>query len=583
MKYCPLAISIMVSILVAHGATDAFLNRHMPPKVPFPDALDSACISVPKLDDVLEYALILGNGDINGLLYSEGGTLILRITKNDVWDARLDTSNDPPLPTLALLKRLAFGDWENRAWILPPGYKLRGLDSYRAHPYPCPRTCAIARISNLPPKPFWKQIRAQGVHNAWKRRGNVTVMSIEGKAGASNGYAFGPLSIATDEYSHLRVRLSGTKNARVFVELQGANNATIFSSGWLDSPMKSKELTFKLPPGKSISRIILYTWTKDGKRAENRFEAVEFVGKSDTLSINLSTIAPPTCPAKLDIRRAVAHVDGISGGPPKAVVRALAHCNAFLIESSAQVELLPVRTPEIPASACGERNGVKWLHQRIPGDLDWAGMEFAVALATNGNRRAIAVVTSLESSDVIGDAVKLAQSVAMANLSNTIDKHEAIWERFWSVSGIDISDELLCKEWYRNLYFLRCVTKPGVVSPGLFASLIDEHPAWHGDYHTNYNIQQTFWSCFITNHTDLLEPYERLVMNYLPRARWLARRIFNCNGAYFPHVLFAYEPAHPERCRSRNGRQYIHHVWGFTIGVSGFTVQPLWWRYKHEP
>ncbi len=48
-------------------------------------------------------------------------------------------------------------------------------------------------------------------------------------------------------------------------------------------------------------------------------------------------------------------------------------------------------------------------------------------------------------------------------------------------------------------------------------------------------------------------------------------------------MLFAYEPPHPERCKSPNGRQYIHHVWGFTQGVSGFAVQPLWWHYKYAP
>jgi hypothetical protein len=48
-------------------------------------------------------------------------------------------------------------------------------------------------------------------------------------------------------------------------------------------------------------------------------------------------------------------------------------------------------------------------------------------------------------------------------------------------------------------------------------------------------------------------------------------------------VLFAYEPPNPAKCRSINGRQYIHHTWGLTLGVTGFTVQPVWWHYKYEP
>jgi hypothetical protein len=55
------------------------------------------------------------------------------------------------------------------------------------------------------------------------------------------------------------------------------------------------------------------------------------------------------------------------------------------------------------------------------------------------------------------------------------------------------------------------------------------------------------------------------------------------DGAFYPHVLYAYEPLDPATVKSPVGRQYIHHVWGFTLGVSGFSVQPLWWRYKYQP
>jgi hypothetical protein len=54
-------------------------------------------------------------------------------------------------------------------------------------------------------------------------------------------------------------------------------------------------------------------------------------------------------------------------------------------------------------------------------------------------------------------------------------------------------------------------------------------------------------------------------------------------GAYYPHVLFAYEPPDPGQCKSPGGRQYLHHVWGLTLGVAGFSVQPVWWHYKYAP
>ena len=148
----------------------------------------------------------------------------------------------------------------------------------------------------------------------------------------------------------------------------------------------------------------------------------------------------------------------------------------------------------------------------------------------------------------------------------------ATWQEFWSKSGIEIEDELLQQTWYRALYFLRCISKPGVQCPGLFASLINSRPGWHGDYHTNYNLQQVFWGAYASNHTDLVEPYDRLIQRYMPRARWLAKQVYDMDGAYFPHIMYAHEPIDPTTCKSTNGRQYFHHVWGMTLGVSGFTA-----------
>ena len=86
-----------------------------------------------------------------------------------------------------------------------------------------------------------------------------------------------------------------------------------------------------------------------------------------------------------------------------------------------------------------------------------------------------------------------------------------------------------------------------------------------------------------TNHPELVEPYDRLISEYLPRARWLAGQVFDCDGAYYPQVLFAYEPPHPEKRNSPNGRQCIHHVRGFTQEVNSFTVGPLCRHYKYAP
>jgi len=551
--------------------------------IPFVEALDDASIPVERLDDILKYALLVGNGDINALVYTDSGNVELVLTKNDVWDARLETTLDPPLPTLARIKELGRGTWPNRGLVLPEGSTWEGPDSYHAHPYPCPRACARLILGTRPEQPHWRNIRSQGRHNGWESRAGAAVMSIEGNAGASNGWRCEPCEFSTDDYRAMRLTVSGSANAQYYVDVMDAGGSVVFATKWQASPVETQTRLFSLPAGKKAGSVILYTQTDDGKRAENRFGKLQFEGPKGTLPVKLNVPSLPTTRARLDLRRAVAEIDGASGGPPRAAIVALAQRNAFLIEADVAARLEQFRTADTPDAEAGETDGVRWLHQTIPGDLDWPGMEFAVALADVGERKAVTIMTSLESDDVVAAAVKEVRAVAQANAARLIRDHEAVWSKFWAASGLDVDDELMEQTWYRGLYFLRCVSKPGVVPPGLFASLTTGSPAWHGDYHTNYNIQQTFWHCYAANHPELAEPYDRLIRSYFPRARWLAQTIFDMSGAYYPHVLFAYEPPDPSKVKSPVGRQYIHHVWGLTLGVSGFTVQPLWWHYKYEP
>ncbi len=556
------------------------------PRIPYPEALDAAAVSVDRLDSILEYALLVGNGDINALVYSDGGQLKLMLTKNDVWDARLDSKLDPPLPTLALIKKLgpvSPTKYGTSSVILDQGSTWQGPDSYHAHPYPCPRPCARLVLSERPEQPCWKNIRALGSRTRWETRGTAAVMGLEGPAGSSNGYAFGPLNVTGDQYTRLRLKVAGSPNARFFIDVIGPERQPVLSSGWTDSPTEIEERSFSLRPGCRIEQLILYTWTEDGKPAENRFESLMLEGPAGQLAIPLEHVATPTCPGRLDIRRAVASVPGEPGVVPTAEIRALADRNVFLIQSAAAASLVPITSADVVTAQPAASDGAVCLVQEIPGDLDWPGMSYAVALMHQADRIAVAVVTSREAADPRAAAVQLARSTLAEDESPLVASHERQWTEFWSASGIDVPDTILRDAWYRNLYFLRCVTRPGVIAPGLFASLIDDTPAWHGDYHTNYNIQQTFWPALVTNHADLAEPYDRLIREYLPRARWLARTVFDMDGAYYPHVLFAYEPPDPAQCKSPGGRQYLHHVWGFTLGVAGFSVQPVWWHYKYAP
>jgi hypothetical protein len=415
---------------------------------PYQDALDRSDIVLDNLDDILNRSLLIGNGDISALVYQQKGRFVLNLTKNDVWDARLDTSNDPPLmPTRELKEKVKTLDSDadgDLSRILESG---EGKDSYHTHSYPCPRLCGRLYLD------------------------------------------FGVDSSFKSKYHRLSLR-----------------------EGMIKSFLKKEPATI--------------------------FACAE----SNIFAINQS-------------------------------------------DSAIGVSLEPVDDEEMPPSKSGEDDEFIWFWREIPGDLDIRPLSFAVAAYVAESKSGlvtVAIVTSNESKNPLKRAKNLAKDTAKKGFETIKGEQRRWWDSFWSKSGVRLGDEELSAMWYQNLYFLACVSRPGKMAPGLFASLTTNRPAWHGDYHTNYNIQQSFWGAYPSNHPELAEPYNALVSDYLPRAKWLAKRLFDVEGAYYPHVLYAYEPSDPDVCKSKNGRQYLHFTWGRTLGVTAFTAQNLWWYYLYR-
>ena len=111
--------------------------------------LARANIEVTTLREGLNTQLIIGNGDLMAFIEETDEGLIIGTSKNDVWDLRLDTSNDAPLVPVRDIERIALHGADGK----PPAEALRELydthtqgDSYHAHPYPSPRMTARWRI-----------------------------------------------------------------------------------------------------------------------------------------------------------------------------------------------------------------------------------------------------------------------------------------------------------------------------------------------------------------------------------------------------------------------------------------------------
>ena len=388
--------------------------------IPYPDALDNASIVQSSIDNLDTEAMIIGNGDINALIYSENDQLVMHLAKNDVWDARLITEEDPPLLNVNV---------EEHTWT------DGGRPASWSHPYPTQTPPAVIRLQSI---------------------GEVTN-------------------------------------------------------------------------------------------------------------------------AKIDLKLGLASIITSSG---KATVRALAQMNVYYMETDRNVSLEGFPQSFLPAAEKTQANGVLIVKQHLPEDPDYPGMDVFSVLETRGIRHAIAIVTTRESSNALSDATQLVKSVLDQEPEAIVQVHEKQWLQFWSRSGVKLGDNDLQNWWYRQLYYLRCLSRPGAYAIALQGGY-NSKANWHGTWTMNYNAEQTFWPAFCTNHVELSEPFIDLVNDYHPRARWYANTVFNSEGAATPHNLWPFEPD-PKQCVSVNKRQLAFMPWSYGIGTAGHMAHNLWMHYVYS-
>jgi hypothetical protein len=219
---------------------------------------------------------------------------------------------------------------------------------------------------------------------------------------------------------------------------------------------------------------------------------------------------------RLDLRRAVATATN-EASATATLIRVLAQRNVLLIDTTATVSISQVPATYFAAAQEGSTGGVDWIHQMLPGDPDYGGMAFAVATASKGNLKAIAVATSWETEDVLAEAVKQAKDTLADGRATMLRQHEDYWGTFWSASGVKLADRDLPNWWYRCMYHMGCFCKPGSVAIGLHAGLATDKVGWHSSYKLNYNTRQTFWPQFVCNHVERVDPFVQLLKRHLPR------------------------------------------------------------------
>ena len=470
-----------------------------------------------------EDGLLLGNGDLSVSVYQTRDRIVFRFGKGDVWDRRLDTSDDPKPPHI---DEIAHGI-RDEGWKCPPygdaeAVALRGTDnsermkelcrgappSYTRRPYPCPKPVGELALQ-MPPDLAGLSIRQE--------------LTIEE----------GILRITCVWTNRVELRLScfipPEPNVLV-VRWEVANWADETRIGNTKPPVWFSLYRWADPPIAEFAQRFF---------AESRHGA--FLMADPTKS---TPLAPPTV-REVGGRRVIEQTFLAEPTFPQGFRYLLApFASGAGIEpvemgavSEARLHLMP------PATA---REG--WVVVAVPSETDEGGSEAELARV----------------SAALAD--KPAERIAQWEEATRAEA-----ARFWSRSSLRVAEPLIENLWYETLHARRCTTKAGKTPPGLYLpSTVRDYSHWHGDYHTNYNFQQPFWADYTANQLEVGDAYFTGMVHLVQMGRIIAERYYGTRGVFIQ--LTGYPIKAEDDCLGAVPM-------GRMAYMTGWASNQYWWRY----
>jgi len=429
--------------------------------------------------------LVLGNGDLSLSVYRSADGLTWRLGKSDVWDRRLDLSDDP---APAHIDEVARGI-RDEGWKCPPYggpvEATRGTDnpermreicqgvapSYKHRPYPCPKPVGEICL-HLPPDIGEPEISQ--------------MLAIE----------TGILTISCRWASGVAVEIECVVPPEENIVLINWR-----AEGWDESS--------SMPPEMPVW-FSVYRWPDP---TIGQFAAgLASIGAGDISGLHtyahpkVTPLAPPSieCDGGLcQVRQ------GFDPDPTFP--------DGFEVRMAPLGNLLEVA----PVDYCAP--GEARLHAKPATDRTRDGeLILGVTTTSDPGGAAAAMLDLHRRASTDGDIADELRSRAVETC-----------RAFWSRSAIRCSDPIIENTWYEALHARRCSYRPDVPPPGMsILSSVADYSPWHGDYHMNFNLQSAFWGNYEANQIDLGDAYFKAMEFLLYMGRKIAHDYYNCRGAF---------------------------------------------------
>ena len=181
--------------------------------------------------------------------------------------------------------------------------------------------------------------------------------------------------------------------------------------------------------------------------------------------------------------------------------------------------------------------------------IDYAGDDFAFSSQAVTAIRKIAsgdgyadylavVATRNDDADYIVSSIEFLKSADEAVAARLVAENKEYWERFWSASGVSLSDEALENDWYASLYLLAVTRGRKNFPAGLFGNLVtaDNLPNG-GAYALGGRYEAPYFGAASSNHPELTDFYLDPLLAAMPAGRDNAQKLLNCGGVFYPAYI----------------------------------------------
>ena len=426
-----------------------------------------------------EDGLMLGNGDLSVSVYQTADRIVWRFGKGDVWDRRVDFSEDPkPAHIAEVAYGIAVEGWKCNAYDGNKTEALHGTKnpqrmkelcqgcppSYHERPFPCPKP--VGELAMVLPQ----DLRGLTI------RQRLVI-----------------------EEATLFIVCSWPMGAKVEVKcfVPPAPNVLVVEwqvSGWDHPTIMGKAM---LPV-----EFFLYRWADPLiKEFASRAARPPIAGYSNK---DIPALPPPT----IKEGNGVKYIEQ-TFYPDRLYADGFKY---FLVSVGSDVSVADPCVPFVPGHTA-----------QLKLSPDRERME---------GRMAVAVPTSDDSG---GPEREMRRILDLGGGKFEIWKaaNRRSAQEFWSKSAVRIGDAFMENLWYETLHIRRCAYRHDTVPPGLFLpSTVNDYSHWHGDYHTNYNIQSPFWGDYTANHFEIGDAYFKMMEFMLRMGRKIARDYYNARGAF---------------------------------------------------